>query len=453
MGQGHNDDDDTRRDLTRIEDLSEFLHEEDPELESKFGEFNPKKEETQTGLTGGVDLAELSDDQEVPPALPNEETDNSQQLADDSWQSSDDGFQSGETESSEVSFEETFEETTQEESPFENSFELSTEDNEFNLASSDDIEAAETEVEAESQTDDFFASLPETNTDFDQQQTDDTQPPTDYSSQEKFDEVKTFAQNFSYGQIQGGGNPPFSLIIRNLKYQEESADIIALLTEFGLVNAENLADTTRALELGSLLIPQISEYSAIVIAHKLRRYDCDLEMGLSDEVHPSKSGEHNPKGLMKKDSLRQNKAETYHKDEEDVPGKEVLVTTTSSLEGYTVRKYIGVQTSFAIVDEDELERLKYVQSTKRSGVPMRAYETEANVEFSSERAFLDYQSSFDHLFVDLLDQLKGKAIKERANALLGLSYQLSSLPFEKTSQGKGCFQLTCSATMAVVKPE
>jgi hypothetical protein len=450
MGQGHNDDDDTRRDLTRIEDLSEFLHEEDPELESKFGEFNPKKEETQTGLTGGVDLAELGDDQESPPEIPveipTEETDNSQQSGVESWESADDSFQSDETESSEVSFEETpFEETPQEESPFENSFELSTEDNEFNLVSNEDIEA---------ETDNGFLSTEtETETDNSQLPTPSPQPPTDYSSQEKFDEVKTFAQNFSYGQIQGGGNPPFSLVIRNLKYQEESADIIALLTEFGLVNAENLADTTRALELGSLLIPQINEYSAIVLAHKLRRYDCDLEMGLSDEVHPSKSGEHNPKGLMKKDSLRQNKTETYHKDEEDVPGKEVLVTTTSSLEGYAVRKYIGVQTSFAIVDEDELERLKYVQSTKRSGAPMRAYETEANVEFSSERAFLDYQSSFDHLFVDLLDQLKGKAIKERANALLGLSYQLSSLPFEKTSQGKGCFQLTCSATMAVVKPE
>ena len=56
---------------------------------------------------------------------------------------------------------------------------------------------------------------------------------------EKFEEVKNFAQNFSYGQIQGGGNPPFSIIIRNLKYTEDKEDIITILSDFALVTEQN----------------------------------------------------------------------------------------------------------------------------------------------------------------------------------------------------------------------
>jgi hypothetical protein len=41
MTNGNNDDD-NRRDLTRIEDLSEFLHEEDSNVDDMFGSFETK---------------------------------------------------------------------------------------------------------------------------------------------------------------------------------------------------------------------------------------------------------------------------------------------------------------------------------------------------------------------------------------------------------------------------
>ena len=73
MGQGHNnDDDDSRHDLTRIEDLSEFLHEKDPDLELKFDDFqgqqDPKAAPEETILT---DVQSL-DEPELPP-VPDEE--------------------------------------------------------------------------------------------------------------------------------------------------------------------------------------------------------------------------------------------------------------------------------------------------------------------------------------------------------------------------------------------
>ena len=105
------------------------------------------------------------------------------------------------------------------------------------------------------------------------------------------------------------------------------------------------------------------------------------------------------------------------------------------------------------MDEEELERLKFVQQTARSNSLLEDYETEDSDNFTTESAFRDYQKSFELLFTDLCDQLKVKAMKEKANALLGLNYQLTTLPFEKSNMGKNCYQLTCTATLAVVIAE
>ncbi len=455
MGNGHNnDDDDDRKDLTRIEDLSEFLHEEDPDLESKFGDFDQsyhKADGTSTEVTtNGLDLPAVSDlsdleshTEEAPPEVPFEslESDSEELISmPDLPLESSEGEMSGD-----FSLSETTSEETSTESDFASDF-----SSDFSSELSSDFSnesPAEEEAISEPFTTEELPSYEETP----EQEAPQELPP------ERFTEVKTFAQNFSYGQIQGGGNPPYSLIIRNLKYEDDKESILSLLTEFGIVTEQNLDETNQALEMGNLLVPQISEYSAIILAHKLRRFDCDLEMGLSDEVHPSKSGEQNPKGLVKKESLRQNISESYVADSgnsetKDI-SKEIIVATTAHLEGYKIQKYVGVRTSFAIVDEEELERLAFVQKQERSQNELSEYLSSEEDSLSSEQAFMDYRSSFDYLFVTLAEELKSKAQKEKANALLGLSYQLQPLPFEKTANGKNCYQLTASATMAVVSPE
>ncbi|MBC7538343.1 MAG: hypothetical protein H7281_05955 [Bacteriovorax sp.] len=445
MTNGNNDDD-NRRDLTRIEDLSEFLHLEDSDVDDKFGGFEKKNESLEkTDLTAGVSLDELDSTEgfELPPELPETEKETNPE---------EEQFETLE----EVSFFDEPEESVASETDFSESQDsISMDDSTFVISSDDNNDFSFTTSESSSEAFEFSEneSLDETldETLVEEDEIPYTKSPMEENPlQEKFEEVKNFAQNFSYGQIQGAGNPPFSLIIRNLKYAEEAEDILIILREFGLVTDQNTHDTTKSLELGSLLVPQISEYSAIVLAHKFRRFDCDIEVGLSDEVHPSKSGDTNPRGLMKKDSLVQNKIESFKRNENDTPLNEIIISTTSTLEGYLIKKYIGIQTSFAIVDEEELERLKFVQKTVRMNTELQNYDTDESI--TSERAFKDYQNSFDLLFTDLCDQLKVKAMKEKANALIGLSYQLTTLPFEKSAQGSSCYQLTCSATLAVVRP-
>ncbi len=420
--------DDESIDLTRIEDLSEFLHQEDSDLDSKFDSFHSPATNNDFSSTG-ISLDALDDETppELPPELPEESTE-------------------------EVNFEFTEEpplEETVDENPFEENTFVETSFEEV----APDFEASEFEVFPEETAELEEVSLSEESP----EEIDHTPGPEAQvytNTSEKFEDVKTFAQNFSYGKASiGGGNPPYSIIVRHIKYAEEADDILELLREFGVVNAQNEKDMERALELGSLLIPQISEFTAIVLAHKLRRFDLDLEVGLSDEVHPSKSGENNPRGLLKKDNLKQNRKESLKLSEIDTSIKDIMVSTSSALPGYNVESYIGVQTTFAIVEEAELERLQYVQKVEREQTEIINYDGLENSALSSEKAFKDYQNSFAHLYDDLTAQLKQKAFAQNANALLGLSFQLSPLQFERSHLRVNAYQITCSATLAVISRE
>ncbi len=440
MSSNKNDDNDKNKDLTRLEDLSEFVHTEDESIDEKFGGFNLNttlNSELSKGIESDqslIDLGvELNSESEIIAENEPEFTSESNENIDFSDTTFDFKDIQPEVQPEEIDFETNIDADAIIDTPFVLSDD---EDTNFDSDSVTDFKSIDDNINYES------SEIVENQNEISQPE------PIIYHTEEKFEEVKNFAQNFSYGTIQGGGNPPFSLVIRNLKFTEDKDDILILLKDFGIVTDENAEEISNSFNLGSVLIPQISEYSAIILAHKIRRFDCDIEVGLSDEIHPSKSGEINPRGLIKKESLRQNKSESYHKSNNNISIEDIIVTTTPSLENHTIVQYLGVQTSFTIVDQDELERLRYVQQIDRSKFfNLDSIDTKEETENS---IYQDFQKSFELIFTDLLDQIKVKAMKENANALLGLNYQLLTLPFEKTLLGKNCYQITCTGTMAIV---
>ena len=428
---------DTNPDLTRIEDLSEFLHQEDSDLDSRFDTFSSNDSSDPTST--GVDLNALPEIPELSPELSDEE--------DIAFEETSFDFTSESTDE-EVSYDK----TSFGENPFGASDSESTFDQleevsfgeiteEVNLESTlDDSESHSNDVLEEELTDTSYDDLAAT-----------AAPQIYTNTSEKFEDVKTFAQNFSYGKVSlGGGNPPYTIIARNIKYQDDAENILDILSEFGLINDQNRKDTEKAMEFGALIIPQISEYTAIVIAHKLRRFDLDLQVGLSDEVHPSKSGVENPRGLLKKDSLKQNRSEGLKISDLHTSIKDIIISTTAAIPGYFVESYIGVQTTFTIVEEAELEKLQYVAKASREHSELFDYNES---EVSTEKIFQDYQQSFDLLYADLTMQLKQKAFAQHANALLGLTFQLSPLQFDRSHARVNAYQITCSATLAIVGRE
>jgi hypothetical protein len=109
-----------------------------------------------------------------------------------------------------------------------------------------------------------------------------------------------------------------------------------------------------------------------------------------------------------------------------------------------------VQTTFTIVEEAELEKLQYVAKTEREHSELFDY---SDSEVSTEKIFQDYQQSFELLYADLTMQLKQKAFTQHANALLGLTFQLSPLQFDRSHARVNAYQITCSATLAIVGRE
>lgn len=443
--KGNNDDDDDRKDLTRIEDLSEFLHQEDPELDNQFGVFN-RPEPTSTGVN--LDALDDNFNDSTPEFGETETLPEEDQLPPDLPLDADDGLVD---ETSEDSFAETIFDSVADDIPAEEN--TYNEDSEISFVAEEapawNMEETPPPVEEDLEETSQFENLkPQHNI---EQPADEDRPQL---PPEQFLDVKSFAQNFSYGKATGGGNPPYSIIVRNIKYKDDAEDILTLLREFGIVTKTNEAETIKAIQLGVLLIPQISEYCAIVLAHKFRRFDLDMEVGLSDEIHPSRSGEINPRGLVKKESLKQNRTESLNFKDHDIQINDVLVTTASALEGYRIIKHLGVQTALTIVEEDELEKLSFVAASERTQSEVYDMTPSSEMsEMSSQSAYQKFKQNYAALYENLADELKQKAFKEKANALIGLTYQLSPLHFDRHGKNINAYQITCSATLVRVMKE
>lgn len=400
-------DDDDRKDLTRIEDLSEFLHQDDPEIDNKFGSFNTS---SSSDVEPTFDFSEHSEimsevTEEIEPSI-----ETTSDFTED-------------LENSESTFITELDEEAKIESIAETEAELEPEPESEPEAEFEDLQEPEMENAPFS-----FANIEESNGDTN------ASLPSD-----NFEEVKSFAQNFSYGTIEGAGNPPFSVIIRNIKFKEEADDILALLTEFGIINEHNQKEMEVAINLGSLLVSQISEYTAIILAHKLRRYDLDIEIGLSDEIHPSKSGESNPKGLTKKSSIKQNVEESYKRPEKNFKIADMIITNAPSVQNYKIVKILGIDHAHCTLSEDEISRSAYIHQR------ILARDLSPN----EMEDFKTYKKEQDELHNILLAEIKNRAFKEGANALLSVQFNLNSLSDHK----QHFMKLTCTCTKVILEHE
>lgn len=216
-------------------------------------------------------------------------------------------------------------------------------------------------------------------------------------------EIKNFAESLATPETtassnnqalqEGVGGPPFSIILKNIKYNEDANEIRRILNEFEIIKDENKNEIEIGLSHGSLLIPQISEFLAIHLSHRFRRFDLEISMGLSDEIFHAKSSKahdksnENSRGLSDKYTVKQNKSETFKFKDNPVDISTIIVTTTPTLQNYQIKKYLGIVTEEKILP---LENLTSFESTTNN---------------------------------DLIIRLKEKAYKNKGNAIVGLCYQ------------------------------
>jgi uncharacterized protein YbjQ (UPF0145 family) len=235
------------------------------------------------------------------------------------------------------------------------------------------------------------------------------EPPVEkHKPLEKFEEVREFGKNISTTTAAIPGNPPFSIVIKSIKFSEDADDILGALKEYGIATSGNENIFKQGLASGSILITQLSESTAILLVHKFRQYDLEIEMGLSEEIRPHKTREQ--KGLVSKINLNQNKTESVDLKFSTESSKDLPISTTPSLENFVINRYIGIVSEHTFIPESEVET-----------------------------------SPWEEKYTFLANQLKSKALKLRGNAIVGVAYQLT--PIDPNQ-----FKLTCTGSVVWVSP-
>ena len=390
-----------KKDLTRIEDLSEFIHEMDAE-----DEFSSE------------DLPEL-------PASEDEEESSSSFTS--NFETSEDDFAFGETESevTEDPFANT--ELAENTETFETSFAESDDSNDFGTSSFNLEETLEDKPEVESPVESFSLTEeePETVTpSWDETPLEAATPPEPvyippaepYKAPENFADLQKFSESSTFSGMATEGNPSFSVLIKNVRFIEDVNDIITLLKELNLLSDPEDQIKGRLMR-GMLLVPRISEYAAIYLSHKLRRFDIDIQVGLSDEIHPPKHQETPETGIVSKFNLYQNQNHHFHFDDPKLELSQIIVAATSTLEGYQVLRYLGVASEHKMLESHIVE------------------------DENSDEVPRHYQ--------ELAQKLKAHALKAHSNAVVGLNYQLTPIPSELGIGGHK-YRLTCTGNLVWV---
>ncbi len=406
-----------KKDLTRIEDLGEFLH----QLNEPDNYLPDLPEDAQLDSLPDLPAEEPQDLPDIPTVEiePEDISFGSDSFTETSFESSEPmeesdpfAFSTPDTNFESPAFE--TENSFETESPTESNFSSGIQemvDETFSLPDSSPFETEETDKEENTS---FHEDSPLSNEldNFERAQEDEREENV-FTPKEDFQDTKNFTEHAVLTDLAAECNPPFSVIAKNIRYLEDSDEIISLLKEIGFPE-DMLAQFKRQIERGTLLVPRISEFASIYLCHKLRHLKVDLTMGLSDILHPPKHTSELDRGLVSKRSLTQNHGHKFDFKTDTADAKNIILSTLSHLEGYTIEKYLGMATEHSFLESHLVE---------------------------NEASDIIHQS-----YDELAQKLKAHALENKANAVLGINYQLTPMP---SDQGIGQFRykLTCTGNL------
>ncbi len=379
-----------KKDLTRIEDIGEFLHELD-ETENYLELPELPVEAEEENLLDAPDLPETpAEEPTLEDSLSFEQAPAQEREEDPLFV---DGFSAGNDD--EVELDLGSEKTEEEATPFTLSEPEEVEENPF--VGYDEPTAPQEETTSP------LAELHPV-------------PDEVFTPKEDFAETRSFAEKAVLAEGPAECNPAYSVIARNIRFLEDSEEILSLLKEVGFPE-DMMAQYQRQLERGTLLIPRVSEFTAIFVCHRLRRFRLDLQMGLSDLLHPPKSGQDAEKGLVSRKSLGQNQQHQFLFKGDADSARNIILSTMPQLDGHTIDRYLGVASEHAFLGAEVVE---------------------------NETAEAIHRS-----YDELAQKLKAHALEHKANAVLGINYQLTPMPLE-SAMGNYRYKLTCTGNLVWV---
>lgn len=272
-----------------------------------------------------------------------------------------------------------------------------------------------------------------------------------------FEDIREFSESLSYGVVTGAANPAFSVILKNIKYKEDAEDILILLKEHGICKDGQEDEFKKSLSMGSIIISQISEYSAIYLAHKFRKLDLDIMVGLADEVRKPANYQEKSKGLTTKAHITQNRKDYKNLADGDFDINSIILTTTPTIEDMSISKYLGIVSEFKVFNELELfppSKDETASSQNQSVDPtiaaIRGLEVQWQDSKKSKDATKKLESSvITDVYTELANKLKPKAVELGGNAIVGVNYQITPLLPDAAENVGARYKVICTGNVVM----
>jgi uncharacterized protein YbjQ (UPF0145 family) len=199
--------------------------------------------------------------------------------------------------------------------------------------------------------------------------------------------------------------PAFTIQISDIGRQSDAEEIYALLKEWKVITSDNDRFYETSINRGRFIIPRIGEYAAIFLAHRLRRFDVDIKLGLSQQIFTNET-ESIDKGTLTKQNIKNNKRESASIRNQSIKEESVIISTLDSLNGHRIVEHLGLVTIQKDIQKDQ--QLSPAVGDSFGPAPI----TGVNHDFSKE---------FEQLGI----QLRPMALKKFGNAVIGIRYQVS----------------------------
>ena len=280
---------------------------------------------------------------------------------------------------------------------------------------------------------------------------------------ENLGEINSFGNNISYGNFTTEGNPPFSIIIKELKYYEDITSISQVLQELKIIKDENIDEIKTNLERGQLLIPRLSEYAAIILCHKLRSFDVEILMGLTEEISPPKSYQSNDRGLTNKATILSNK--TFHKtNAENLTKINILTSTLPTMEGYRIKQHLGVISHsenisslklreseiedeiLSRVETEEKNKIEELRLRRENQLASKSFYHDVDEIYKNDPRFKS-NNELDKVYQGLVEKIKQKALTNEANGVLGINFSVTPVALEQYLETGPQYQVLCTGNM------
>ncbi len=405
---------DKKKDLTRIEDLSEFNHEDFDENDEFFTNNNLEE----SNLGNPPEEEEFTEFRDYGDRNQKEDLSSNEEFPEQNSFEADEGEMEDHVENEifhnddSSEFDDQFEAERVEEAPTNN--ETILEDNsEFNEVMNFRDDFADGETEIPSGNNDISPPEMVSESDFLEQESKseseeiqkESKPVKDYPANNghlEFNEIQASANQITYGNLELGNGPPFTVLIKITSdfsgdKNEVKNNILNLLKDLSLVSPDNLARYESSFQRDNLLISQINEFSAIILVHKLKNFPIEIEMGFATEVFE-------PKSYPNDDQSSTNDKDQFEfKNLKSISNEEVFVTTLNNPNNINAAEFLG-----------PIQLIKKLSSTDLDSYPIVGEE----VEFKEI-------TKNNKIFDSMINDLKLLAIKKGGNAIINLKYQIS----------------------------